>query len=174
MEIIKTYKQKAPALRFIGKKYGDEDRVDGGFGKQWGEAFAPGGLIATVEALSDGTLFEDAGAYIGLMRCKDGEPFLYAIGMFCPAGTEVPEGYWFNDFPQSVWGIGWIYGNEASGELYCHEPEVAILLEEEGHPIVNDAEGACWFFERYACPRYTTPDVRGNVILDIGFFVGEE
>ena len=34
--IVKTYRQSIPAMRFIGKKYGDEDRVDGGFGKQWG------------------------------------------------------------------------------------------------------------------------------------------
>jgi hypothetical protein len=35
-EIIKTYKQEVPALRFIGKKYGDKDRIDGTFGKYWG------------------------------------------------------------------------------------------------------------------------------------------
>jgi hypothetical protein len=39
-EIIKTYKQHVPALRFIGKKYGDQDRVNGGFGVKWGEWFS--------------------------------------------------------------------------------------------------------------------------------------
>lgn len=31
-EIVKTYKQAIPAMRFIGMKYGDADRVNGGFG----------------------------------------------------------------------------------------------------------------------------------------------
>lgn len=27
---------------------------------------------------------------------------------------------------------------------------------------------AGWHFERYNCPRFTTPDAQGNVILDYG------
>lgn len=42
MEIVKTYRQSIPAVRFIGKKYGDGDRVNGGFGQQWGEWFQNG------------------------------------------------------------------------------------------------------------------------------------
>jgi len=34
-EIVKVYKQDVPALRFIGKKYGDIDRVNLMFHKQW-------------------------------------------------------------------------------------------------------------------------------------------
>jgi len=37
-----------------------------------------------------------------LMRCKDGEPFEYWIGMFMPANTVVPEGFAYVDFPQSL------------------------------------------------------------------------
>lgn len=167
-DITKIYTQEVPAFRFIGKKYGDEDRVNGGFGAQWGQAFETG-LFATLEQLADEKLFEDAGAYIGLMRCKDNEPFVYAIGMFCPANTPVPEGMDSYDFPASRLGIGWIYGSE--GEIYGRESEVAMKLGEAGHSIKNDEQDACWFFERYACPRYTTPDEQGKVTLDIGFFV---
>ena len=39
-KIIKTYTQKMPAVRFIGKRFKDEDRVGGNFGKYWGDAFA--------------------------------------------------------------------------------------------------------------------------------------
>jgi len=35
-------------------------------------------------------------------------------------------------------------------------------------------EGAFWFFERYACPRFTEPDGEGNNILDICHFVEKE
>ncbi|NLN40953.1 MAG: hypothetical protein GX160_03010 [Clostridiales bacterium] len=41
-EIIKTYRQSVPAMRFIGKKYEDKDRVNGGFAKQWEEWFSNG------------------------------------------------------------------------------------------------------------------------------------
>ena len=43
-QIIKTYRQSVPAMRFIGKKYEDGDRVNGGFGKQWGDGFPMDGL----------------------------------------------------------------------------------------------------------------------------------
>jgi hypothetical protein len=43
-EVIRTYRQSVPAMRFIGKKYYDEDRVDGGFGKQWGNGSQTVGL----------------------------------------------------------------------------------------------------------------------------------
>ena len=97
-DITKTYVQDVPAFRFIGKTYGDSDRVNGGFSAQWGEAFETG-LFERLKKLSDEKLFEDADAYIGLMRCKDGEPFVYAIGMFCPADAPVPEDLDGYDFP---------------------------------------------------------------------------
>lgn len=28
-EVIKVYKQSLPAMKFVGKKFGDQDRVDG-------------------------------------------------------------------------------------------------------------------------------------------------
>jgi len=41
-EIIKTYKQSVPEMRFVGKKYGNADRVNGTFGAKWGEWFQNG------------------------------------------------------------------------------------------------------------------------------------
>ena len=169
MEITRIYTQTMPKTRFIGKKYGDADRVNGSFSAKWGEAFDTG-LFGVIEnATGKENFFEDCEAYIGLMRSKDGEPFQYWIGMFTKENTSVPEGLEYVDFPASEIGIGWIYGNE--GEIYCHEPDVAQKLMEEGHKIKDDENGACWFFERYQCPRYTTHDEKGNAILDIGFFI---
>ncbi len=171
MEIIRTYSQAIPSVRFIGKKYGDSDRVNGGFGAKWGEAFGSGLFDKIEAAAKEHDIFEDSGAYIGLMRCKEGEPFEYWIGEFTSADTEVPPEMEYVDFPASNWGIGWVYGNDASGEIYGHEPEVAQKLGEAGYRIKNDEFGACWSFERYQCPRYTSPDEKGNVILDIGFLI---
>lgn len=170
-EIIKAYSQNMPSSRFIGIKYGDEDRVEGGFGSRWGEWFEKDRFGRLEGLLTDEykTAYEDAGAYIGLMRCREGEPFQYWIGMFLPEGAEVPEGYGFVDMPEAKLGVAWIQGQE--GELYCKEDKCAERLVQDGFEIVNDPSGACWFFERYGCPRFTTPDSQGNVILDICFYV---
>ncbi len=171
MTITRVYRQNLPARRFIGKKYGDEDRVGGGFGSKWGEFWANDWFDVLERAakspLNEG--YEDGDAYVGLMRWKEGEPFEYWIGMFLPADTDVPEGFASVDFPESELGIGWVCGSE--GEVYGHEAEVGQKLEEEGMRIVHDGAGAFWFFERYGCPRFTTPDAEGKIILDIGHFV---
>lgn len=170
MEIIKSYVQQVPATRFIGKKYGDADRVDGGFGKQWDE-WNGNGLFAPIEkAAGDvSSLFEDADATIGLMRWKEGEPFEYWIGKFTPVGTAVPEDYGFVDFPAAKLGVCWLYGEFDT--LFGKEHLAGKRLSEQGYKCIGDEKGAFWFFERYACPRFTAPDEKGNVVLDIVFFV---
>jgi len=37
IEIVKNYVEHLPAVRFIGKMYTEEDRVDGSFDKYWTE-----------------------------------------------------------------------------------------------------------------------------------------
>lgn len=167
-EVVRTYKQKVPALRFIGKQYGDDDRVDGGFGRQWEQWFSNGWFDALEKAcpMAD---FEDAGAYIGLMRWKENEPFQYWVGMFFPEGTPVPEGFAAVDFPAATLGVAWLYGRE--GEVYGMEDLCAESCRGQGMKIIPDQNGAYWFFERYTCPRFTTPDEQGNIILDICHFV---
>ena len=61
MKIKRIYKQSLPATRFIGKKYSDDDRVDGSFGAKWGEAFETG-LFERLEAIAGEQFFEDSGA----------------------------------------------------------------------------------------------------------------
>ena len=166
-EIIKVYKQRVPALRFIGKKYGDGDRVNGGFGVKWGEWFK-NGWFDVIEKQSDKKItegYEDGDAYIGLMRCKKGEPFEYWIGIYMPENTVVPDGFDSIDFLESELGVCWVYGKES--EVYMQEEKCAIRLGNEGFSITSDKNGAYWFFERYGCPRFTTPDKDGKIILDI-------
>jgi len=171
VEFIKTYKQNVGDVRFIGKKYGDSDRVDGMFGVKWGEWNSNGWFEIIEKQINEnsGDTFEDYGAPIGLMRDKHGEPFQYWIGKFVPVNTDVPEGFDYIDFPKSNFGICWIYGKEP--DIYMKEGKCWNELEKAGFEGVLDEEGACWFFERYAFPRFATPDEKGNIILDIGFFV---
>ena len=177
-EIIKVYTEEMPAVRFIGKKYLDADRVDGGFGQQWGtwhengwfnlllQQFNPDEqeAVATLTAW-----FHEGAAYLGLMRVKENEPFEYWIGMFLPAETTVPEGMNHLDFPAMQLGIGWIRGTMENIFFMC-EPVYEQLVAEGFQPVA-DKNGAWWSFERYTCPRFTNPDEEGQIILDHGYFL---
>ncbi len=170
-EITKSYVQSVPAMRFIGIKYGDEDRVEGGFGQKWGQWFQ-NNLFQPLEQLVTEELkgqYEDSDAYVGLMRYKEGEPFQYWIGMFLPQGSEVPEGYGYVDMPAAKLGNCWLHGQK--WEICGKEDKCAERIMQEGQEIVTDEEGAYWFFERYGCPRFTTPDEEGKVILDVCHYV---
>lgn len=169
MEITKIYAQELPATRFIGMKYTEADAVNGNFGAKWGEAFQTG-LFDKIEVAEGGdqkdALYEDGDAYIGLMR-YDEKGGAYWIGKFTAPGTPVPEGFDYIDFPKRKLGVGWAHGLEY--ELYAHEDEVIRKIEESGIKHASD-DGAFWYFERYQCPRFTTPDENGCVTLDICVF----
>jgi hypothetical protein len=174
-EITKVYRQTLPALRFIGKKYSDTDRDEhGSFSSKWGEFFA-NGWFEDIEKTAGGSdacrdLYEDGDAYLGLMRYAEGQPFQYCVGMFVPSATSVPEGFSAVDFEESALGVCWVHG--AENEVYGHEGECAAKLNEEGILVDPRADGGWWFFERYGCPRFTTPDENGKIILDICHFLG--
>jgi len=165
-EIIKVYKQDIPAVRFIGKKYGNNDRVDGMFGKHWGDWFQNGWFDIIVKQTETDlkTVYEDGDAYIGLMHKNEDGHFEYFIGVFMPENTSVPDGYEHLDFTKGTLGVCWVYGKEA--DVYMHEGECVKKLKEAGYNISET-----WCFERYCCPRFTTPDEKGNVILDICFYL---
>jgi len=164
-EIIKTYRQSMEATRFIGKRYTDKDRVDGMFGAKWGEWFEKGWFAQLESHVGEGlkSVSEDGEATIGLVGAPN-EEFEYWIGYFTPEGTTVPEGFQHLDFPKRDLGVCWIYGKE--DEVYMQEGPSCDRLKAEGFKVLED-----WCFERYTCPRYTTPDDKGNIILDICFFV---
>lgn len=169
VEVIRTYKQSMPASRFIGKKYGDKDRVNGMFGTKWSEWFQNGWFDVIKNAPGyNADFFEEADAYIGMMRHKNGDPFQYWIGIFAPEGMAVPEGYQYIDLPAQTLGVCWIRGQEP--DIYCKDDLVWEAFRKNGIALVTDAEGAFWFFERYACPRFA-PDENGYVVLDHCYYV---
>lgn len=170
-EIVKTYKQAIPAIRFIGIKYSNKDRINGSFGAKWEEWFETDRFNKLESFVTDDfmSVYEDFNTYIGLMRWKEGEEFEYWIGKFLPEGTVVPEGYQYVDFSKANLGVCWLHG--AVPEVFGKEKECAKKLSEEGYEIVTDDIGAWWFFERYEPARFTKPDESGKVILDICHFV---
>lgn len=163
-EIVKTFKENVPAMRFIGKKYPD-------FGGWWGEWFANGWFDQLEQAMGgvDSILkIWGNGGYVGLERRCENAPFEYWIGMFTPAGTTVPEGFEFIDFPAVGLATCWIYGKEA--DVHDTSGCMAAVIKEGFEPW-KDAEGGVWSFENCLCPRYTTTDEHGNVILDYCYYV---
>lgn len=170
-EIINVYRQTIPAMRFIGKKYTDDERIKGSFSAKWDEWFKNDWFTTIEKCINVKTkeVYPDGDAYIGLMRWKKGEPFEYWIGIFMPESTQVPEEFNYIDFPKSELGVCWVCGK--NGDVYCKEDKCAERLGEEGYKIIPDENGAYWFFERYCCPRFTTPDEQGNIVLDICHYI---
>ena len=89
--------------------------------------------------------------------------------MFAPPDIRVPDGFLFIDFPETYFGVCWIYGEES--DTHRMTADCAQALKDGGIEIMPDENGAVWSFENCTCPRFTTPDERGNVILDYGYIV---
>lgn len=164
-EIIKVFKEEVPSMRFIGKKYSN-------FGPMWGEWFANGWFDRIEEAMG-GTnniisIWQNGGGYIGLERRAEGQPFEYWIGMFTPASTPVPDGFSFVDFPAMGLGTCWIYGKEK--EVH-NTKQCKTAISNVNMELWKDKNDGVWSFENCVCPRYTTPDDQGNIIMDYCFYV---
>lgn len=164
-EIIKVFRETVPKMRFIGKKYPD-------FGAWWGEWFA-NGWFDQIEKAMGGTekildIWENGAGYVGLEHRGEDGSFEYWIGMFTPENTEVPDGFCSFDFPQAGLGTCWIYGkeNEIHDTSGC-----ASAVKAADMKLWHDDEGRIWSFENCVCPRYTTPDENGNIIMDYCYFV---
>jgi predicted transcriptional regulator YdeE len=172
-KIIKIEKEHFPALRFIGKRYTNADRVDGGYGACWREWHEKGWFspLMALPALPDGM----ETSHIGFMRnssdCDDEENFEYWIGTFNLPITNPPDGYEYIDIPESDVGVCWIYGKER--EIYRQHDACVKAIQKADMSIDLSVAGSgkLWFFERYNCPRFTMPDEKSNVILDYGIFV---
>ncbi len=163
-EIIKVFREIIPSMRFIGKKYEN-------FG-HWGEWWQ-NGWFEKLESCMGGTekilrIWENGGGYIGVERRCEGQPFEYYIGMMTPAKTEAPEGFISIDFEALDLGTCWIYGKEKEVHQTSH---CRGELEKNGMTPWKDENGGVWSFENCLCPRYTTPDEHGNVILDYCYFI---
>ncbi len=174
IEIIKVYKEHMPSLRFIGKCYTNVDKD--GFGHKWNEWFQKG-WFDELKKLDTPNDIENG--CIGLMGCSEEESsFQYWIGMFFSQDTPVPDGYDYVDIPEGDIGTCWIYGKEKSGEIYGEIPHNMCMekLKENGMGNCRDnfhgnSQKWYWFFERYNCPRFTTPDEKGNIILDYSMYI---
>ena len=63
----------------------------------------------------------------------------------------------------------YLYDKEGSGDFYSMETHEMCLEELKSLGLKRKEDD--WCFERYNCPRFTTPDEAGNVILDYGISI---
>lgn len=157
VKILEVKRESFPAVRLIGKKYEH--------GPNWGEWWQ-NDWFSVLEQKE--RLPMNGDAYIGAVHIVDGMPE-YWIGMFFPVDTEVPEGFDFVDMEALEYAVCYLYDKEGSGDFYSMETHEMCLEELKSLGLKRKEDD--WCFERYNCPRFTTPDEAGNVILDYGISI---
>ena len=166
-KIINVLKEHQPAVRFVGKRYTDADRADGGFGHKWGEWFQ-NAWFELLEQIGEAKGIEHG--YMGLMRCCP--DFEYWIGMCLPTGTDVPDGFEYMDLAEGDIGVCWIQAKEGDASIYGMHDQCIEKFRENGMDKYRvDDRGRAFFFERYNSPRFTDRDEQGNIILDYGIYL---
>lgn len=165
MEIKKVYKESVPHVKLIGKRLTNNERDETStFARYWQQSFQEGWFDILSKCPNVPGV---SGDYLGVMRMngESSDGFEYWIGMFRAPDAEVPTGFESVEIPAGKVGVCWLYGNEKTGELYSMEAfDLSMTaLKEQGWSYAETG----WFFERYNCPRFTAPDEKGNVILDI-------
>ena len=157
VKILEIKQESCPAARLIGKKYTN--------GVNWGEWWE-NNWFATLEAMPSLSINGDA--YIGAVHVVDGMPEFW-IGMFFPVETKVPDGFQYVDIEPLTYAVCYLQDKEGSGEFYTMETHNRCLEELKVQGMKRKEDD--WCFERYNCPRFTTPDENGNVILDYGIAI---
>ncbi len=126
----------------------------------WDKCFAEN-AFAPLEAQAD-FIIDDA--YIGIMLdfgLGDGN-FTYIVGMLLKEGATVPESYVSRTLEPCKVAVSWIQGNDTGDVCSAAHELTQKALQEAGHTC----ERMQWCMELYNCPRFTTPDENGQIILD--------
>ena len=162
MEIVQIVRETTPAVRFIGKRY----TASADFGAAWGQWWQNGWFDVLDRLEHRAAINQDA--YCAAKRIVDGG-LEYWIGMFFTPAAQAPEGFESVDIDPMAFAVCWLKDKPGSVDLFglaTHERCVAEITRQGMTRKEDD-----WCFERYQCPRYTTPDADGNVILDYGIAI---
>lgn len=150
-KLLRIEQEICPAAKLIGKKYDTPN---------WGEWWQ-NGWFEQLEVLP--VLPFNGDSYIGASRSVNGKTECW-IGMLFPENSPVPHGFDSVDMPQTAYAVCYLYGSETGGELYSSQTKQMCLLAVQQNVCQPDETG--WRLERYNCPRFTSPDENGMVILD--------
>lgn len=157
VKILEIKKETFPAARFIGKKYEGSANWGEWWENNWFEALEANPRLSV-----------NGDAYVGAVHIVDGMPERW-IGMFFSVDTEVPQGFAYVDMEPLAYAVCYLCDKEGSGDFFTMDTHNMCLeaLKANGFQRKEDD----WCFERYNCPRFTTPDEEGNVILDYGIAI---
>jgi len=165
--VKKVFKQELPALRFIGTKCFETtaavnvlNMLDSWKLNGWFDVIEKQSNIDYKTFFEGGGSFKEGDAYINLVRKKGNDICEHWMGMFMPAGTEVPQGYDMIDFPKTSIGASRVYGKR--NEIVNYETECRNKLTEEGFAL-GDTQ---WFFRRFNWRGFFEEDVYGKRLLD--------
>lgn len=157
VKILEIKQERCPAARLIGKKYEGAPN--------WGEWWE-NDWFAALETLP--CLPFNGDAYIGAVHIVNGKPERW-IGMLFPIDTEVPEGFTHVDIEPLDYAVCYLRDKENSGGFYTMDTHNMCLEALKAKNLKRKEDD--WCFERYNCPRFTTPDEDGNVVLDYGISI---
>lgn len=157
LKILDIKTETSPAARLIGKCYNNNPN--------WGEWWE-NNWFALLEKMP--ALPMNGDAYIGAVHIVDGMPEFW-IGMFFSQDTEAPEGFDYVDMEPLNYAVCYLQDKEGSGDFYTMDTHNRCLDELKNRGLKRKEDD--WCFERYNCPRFTTPDEKGDVILDYGIAI---
>lgn len=152
VQLLEVQVETCPAARLIGKRYEGIPN--------WGEWWE-NDWFSVLER--NPSLPFNGDAYLGAVRIVNGQPERW-VGMLFPADTEVPEGFASVDIPPLSYAVCYLQGPEGSGDFLAWDTHNRCLQEIAAQDLHRKEDD--WCFERYNCPRWTTPDESGNVVLD--------
>lgn len=140
------------SARLIGRRYENTPDWDEWWQNDW---FA---ILEKSKPLS-----VNGDAYIGAVRVVEGKPERW-IGMIFPSDTAVPNGFDAAELEPMEFAVCYLCDKQGSSDFYTFETHQLCLKAIGEHGFTRKEDD--WCFERYQCPRFTTPDEAGNVILD--------
>lgn len=152
VKILKIKKESCPATRLIGKKYNGIPDWNEWWNNNWFAVLEEQQRIAF-----------NGDAYISGVHIVNGMPERW-IGMLFPQHIAVPEGFEYIDIEPMDYALCYLYDKEGSEDFYTMDTHNMCIEELKAHGFKRKEDE--WCFERYNCPRFTTPDENGNVILD--------
>lgn len=162
-EIIKCDRISHPPLRFIGKRFTTYPDWNIFWENNWFEV---------IENLGERAELNDDSYCVLTGFTPEGNEFY--LGEFFPANTPVPEIFDYADLPAMDAGLFYIKGSvdDCYGLIMQKRDEMLAALAKNGMAIKQDAAPRWASFERDNCPRFTTPDENGKIILDYAIYLG--
>ena len=160
LNILEIKKESCPAARLIGKKYEKAPNWSEWWENDWFSILEQNKCLPI-----------NGDAYIGAVHIVNGMPERW-IGMLFPINTTVPDQFDYVDIEPLEYAICYLYDKENSNNFYTMDTHNKCLEQLKALGLKRKEND--WCFERYNCPRFTTPDEKGNVILDYAISIENE